>query len=147
MTKEDIIKDLENNVYCRIQRSDIHGVGVFAIKEIPRGTNPFVTYTNVEIISVPEKEIMENTNISDTVKDMVKAFYVVQDGMIYCDARSMNEINVTYFLNHSKTPNLDVEEIDEESRFTANRNIAIGEELTSDYSDYSDQHSVPVTDN
>jgi len=147
MTKEDIIKDLENNVYCRIQRSDIHGVGVFAIKEIPRGTNPFVTYTNVEIIPVPEKEIMGNRNIPDTVKDMIKAFYVVQDGMVYCDARSLNEINVTYFLNHSKTPNLDVEEIDEESRFTTNRNISIGEELTSNYSDYSDQHSVPATDN
>ncbi len=147
MTKEDIIKDLENNVYCRIQRSDIHGVGVFAIKEIPKGANPFVTYTNVETIPVPEKEIMENKNIPDTVKDMVKAFYVVQDGMFYCDARSLNEINVTYFLNHSKEPNLDVEEIDEESRFTANRNIAIGEELTSDYSEYSDEHSVPTKNN
>ena len=142
MTKDDIIQDLENNIYCRIQRSDIHGVGVFAIKEIPKDTNPFKTFINVDVVPIPEKEIMENEKIPQTVKDMIRAFYVVQDGNIYCDARSLNEINITYFLNHSDTPNLDVKEINEESVFTANKNITIGEELTSNYSHYSDSHSL-----
>ena len=138
MTKEEIIKDFENNIYCRIQPSAIHGVGVFAIRNIPKGTNPFITYTNIETIAIPEKEIIENKNIPDTVKKMIKDFYVIQNGNFYCDARSLNEINITYFLNHSDTPNLDVNEIDEESVFTANKDISIGEELTSNYSKYSD---------
>ncbi len=138
MTKEDIIKDLENNVYCRIQRSAIHGVGVFAVKNIAKGTNPFVIYTSVDTVAVPEKEIMENKKIPSTVKEMVKAFYAVQNGMIYCDARSLNEINITYFLNHSITPNLDVKEIDGETNFVTNRDIIQGEELTTDYSKYND---------
>jgi SET domain-containing protein len=138
MTKEDIIKDLENNIYCRIQKSDIHGVGVFAVKTIHKGINPFITYTSVDVVTVPEKEIMENKKIPDSVKEMIKAFYVVQNGMIYCDARSLNEINISYFLNHSTTPNLDTKEIDEETNFTANRDIVYGEELTADYSTYSD---------
>ena len=33
--------NLKNNVYCRISRSKIHGVGVIAIKDIPKGINPF----------------------------------------------------------------------------------------------------------
>ena len=138
MTKEDIIEDLENNVYCRIQRSGIHGVGVFAVKNIAKGTNPFVIYTSVDTVAVPEKEIMENKKIPSTVKEMVKAFYAVQNGMIYCDARSLNEINITYFLNHSITPNLDVKEIDGETNFVTNRDIIQGEELTTDYSKYND---------
>ncbi len=138
MTKEDIIKDLENNIYCRIQKSAIHGVGVFVVKDIPKGTDPFITYTSVDVVAVPEKDIMENKKIPDTVKEMIKAFYVVQNGMIYCDARSLNEINIPYFLNHSATPNLDSKEIDDETKFTANRDIVSGEELTADYSTYSD---------
>ncbi len=138
MTKEDIIKDLENNIYCRIQRSAIHGVGVFAVKDISNGTSPFIIYTSVDIIAIPEKEIMENKKIPSTVKEMVRAFYAVQNGMIYCDARSLNEINITYFLNHSDTPNLDAKEIDGETNFVANRDIVQGEELTTDYSTYND---------
>lgn len=138
MTKEDIIKDLENNIYCRIQPSTIHGVGVFAIKNITKGTNPFITYMNIDVVAVPEKEIMENKKIPDAVKEMIRAFYVVQNGMIYCDARSLNEVNIPYFLNHSTTPNLDAKEIDDETNFTANRDIVPGEELTADYSTYSD---------
>ena len=42
MSKErKIIHNLRNNVYCRISRSKIHGVGVIAIKDIPKGINPF----------------------------------------------------------------------------------------------------------
>jgi hypothetical protein len=141
MTKDDIIKDLENNVYCRIQTSPIHGVGVFAVRDVPRGTNPFVTHAKVEVVAIPEKEIMENEKIPRAVRDTVGAFYVVQNGNIYCDARSFNEINISYFLNHSDKPNLDAKEVDEETVFTANRDIRAGEELTADYATYSDPQS------
>ncbi len=140
MTKEDIIKDLESNIYCRIQRSPIHGVGVFAIRDIPKGANPFVTFIDIDVVPVPEKEIMGNPRIPEAVKEIVKAFYAIRNGNIYCDARSLNEINISYFLNHAEKPNLDVEEINEETHFTANRNIQAGEELTTDYSKFSDSY-------
>jgi len=38
--KEVILKKLENT-YCRLQPSMISGVGVFAIRDIPQGINPF----------------------------------------------------------------------------------------------------------
>jgi SET domain-containing protein len=115
MKKQAIIKDLEENIFCRIAPSPLHGVGVFAIKPI-----------------------MQNKKIPKTVKEMIKAFYAFQDGKIFCDARSFNEINISYFLNHSEKPNLDVEEINEETVFTANRIIRVGEELMVNYSKFSD---------
>jgi SET domain-containing protein len=138
VTKDEIIKDLEENVYCRIQRSPIQGVGVFAIREIPKGTKPLTTFREVEVVPIPEKEIADNPKIPQAVKDMVRAFYAVQDGNICFSDHSLNEIDISYFLNHSNTPNLDAEEINEESVFTANRDIHVGEELTSDYSEYSE---------
>jgi SET domain-containing protein len=140
MNKKGILKDLEENIYCRIARSPIHGVGVFAIKKIPKGTNPFKTYIPVDAVAIPEKEIMKNKKIPKAVKEMVKAFYAIQDGKIYCDARSLNEINISYFLNHSEKPNMDATEINEESIFTANRRIQVGEELFANYSEYSDSY-------
>ncbi len=41
MTKEELIKHLKNDVYCRLGVSKISGIGVIAIKDIPKGTNPF----------------------------------------------------------------------------------------------------------
>jgi SET domain-containing protein len=138
MDKKEIINDLENHIFCRIQRSAIHGVGVFAVKEIPKGTEPLITFNEVDAIPVPESEIMDNPKISDAVKEMVRAFYVIRDGNIYCDDRSFNEINISYFLNHAASPNLDTIERNEETHFIANRDIHVGEELTSDQSTYSD---------
>jgi len=39
--KKKLIKNLENDIYCRIKPSKKHGVGVFAIRDIPKGINPF----------------------------------------------------------------------------------------------------------
>src|SRR3972149_9683034 len=38
--KNSIIKKLENT-YCRLKRSKIDGVGIFAIRDIPKNKNPF----------------------------------------------------------------------------------------------------------
>lgn len=43
MSKQKLLKHLENDIYCRIGVSKISGVGVIAIKDIPSGTNPFKT--------------------------------------------------------------------------------------------------------
>jgi SET domain-containing protein len=136
--KRDIIKDLEENIYCRISRSPIEGVGVFAIRKIPKGVQPLVTFADVDVVPVPEKEIMGNKKIPAAVKEMVRSFYATRDGVIYCSAHGFNEIDISYFLNHSDKPNLDVKEINEETVFTANRAIKPGEELTVNYKEFSD---------
>jgi len=39
--KEKLILKRLEQVYCRLAPSPIHGIGIFAIKDIPKGTNPF----------------------------------------------------------------------------------------------------------
>ena len=43
MKKTDIFNRLKNSAFCKIQPSEIHGVGVFAIKDIPAKICPWVT--------------------------------------------------------------------------------------------------------
>jgi SET domain-containing protein len=38
MTKEALLKDLHNDTYVMIKPSPLHGIGVFAIRDIPKGT-------------------------------------------------------------------------------------------------------------
>lgn len=138
MTKKEIIKDLEKNVYCRIQRSPIHGVGIFAIKKIPKGAKPLHAKRTIKMVAIPEGDIMNNKRIPNAVKAMVASFYAKQDGCFYCPAHSFNQIDISYFLNHSSTPNLEAKEARGEMVFIAKRNIKAGEELTSDYDTYSE---------
>jgi len=138
MTKEEIIQDLIQNVYCRIQRSPIHGIGVFAIKRIPKGAKPLIVSDNTNAVPIPESEIMGNKNIPDAVKEMVKAFYTMGEGVIYSPGHSLNQIDISYFMNHSTRPNIDCQEVGEDIVHVANRNIETGEELTIDYSTITD---------
>ena len=40
ITKKEILNNLKNT-YCRLKASKIQGVGIFAVREIPKGKNPF----------------------------------------------------------------------------------------------------------
>tara|TARA_Y100000310_G_C19982590_1_gene490490 strand:- start:11 stop:472 length:462 start_codon:yes stop_codon:yes gene_type:complete len=39
VSEKQVLDYLENKIYCRVKPSGIHGVGLFAIKDIPMGTN------------------------------------------------------------------------------------------------------------
>lgn len=38
MNKEALLKELANATYVMIKPSPLHGIGVFAIRDIPKGT-------------------------------------------------------------------------------------------------------------
>lgn len=138
VTKADILRDLTHNVYCRIKPSAMHGVGVFAIKLIPKGTNPFQTIRpdDVPSVHIAKDKIFENPDIDDEVKHMVRDFHTLRNGTVELPAMGMNELNISYFMNTSKRPNIGTKTGEE---FFALRDIGKGEELTVDYAQFSDE--------
>src|ERR1700722_14347341 len=62
-----LIKDLEENVYCRLQPSKVHGIGIFAIRDIPKGKNLFKAFTDYELTPVPISMIVNNPKIDKAV--------------------------------------------------------------------------------
>ena len=137
MTKKQLLENLTNDIYCKIGVSKVHGVGVIAIKNIPKNTNPFkisdnkcVTY---DCIKITQTELQ---TVPMTSRILVKAFIAKEpDGSFCVPASGLNNLNISFYLNHSDNNNVDVnyhtkcDFLD----FITNRNIKRGEELFINY--------------
>lgn len=120
-----------DGVYARIQKSRTHGVGLFAVRDIRTGTKLFGG-DDSGMVWVNEKEI---AGLPKQVKRLYTDFGVLKDGRYGCPV-SFNQLTPSWYLNDSKrAPNL---RCDENYDFFALRNIKAGEELTANYSTYSE---------
>ncbi len=135
MRKSKLIADLKNHVYVRLMPSPIAGVGVFAIRDIPKGMDPFGNY-DMTFEKIPTSEIRNDPEIPDTVKKYVEDMCVTEDGYFYVPRCGINNIRPDFYLNHSTTPNMKTD--DGGDAFITIREIKTGEELTIDYGTYND---------
>jgi uncharacterized protein len=124
------------NLYTRIKASS-KGVGLFAIRSIPKGTQLFVgdVGNTVRIlVSTVDK-------ISDAeVRQMYTDFCPVVDNYFIAPS-DFNQMTMSWYLNHSSEPNVKVVP---ELRFVTSRFVPVGEELTANYTTFSDHASAYV---
>ncbi len=116
--------------------SEIHkgGVGVFAITKIEEGT-PLFSDDNEEMLWIEEKSLPKAPK---EIRKLYDDFAVIK-GKRYGCPRTFNRLTMAWYLNEPKSgqrPNVlcDSESYD----FFALRDIEAGEELTVDYSKYSE---------
>lgn len=121
--RKQIINSILNNCNVRLQQSTVcNGVGVFAITPIPAGTTLFKdVIPDTEYI-----EFAELSNISETVISYLVSMCNSDESGIYL-SRTVNNINISYFVNHSENPNVEHDLNHDEYR--AIRNINVGEEI------------------
>ena len=140
ITKNRLLKHLKNDVYCRIGVSKVHGVGVIAIKDIPKGTIPFATLSKEKekIITLTKDEIKD---IHPNVRAILQDFFGDKKSNDYdVYAYGPNYINISFYLNHSDKPNIDVIEDTTNNylKFITNRKIKKGEELFINYNKFNE---------
>ena len=120
-----------DGVYVRLGASPIHGVGVFAILRIRKGTNPFkgdnstmIWYSAAKVRRLPE-----------SIRKLYQDFGVLKDGK-YGVPPNFNQLTPAWFLNDSPLdPNV---RCGKDYDFFAVRDIKKGEELTISYDTYSE---------
>ncbi len=121
------------DVYCRLGVTS-HGVGVIAIRDIPKGTDVFKNADPCgDVLRIPKAEL-DAYDAPDEAKNMVRDFCALQGGIYFVPNYGIDAITKFYYLNHSKKPNL--VSPDKGETFLAKRNIKKGEELTADYDTY-----------
>ncbi len=130
------IKDLEKNIYCRLRPSKIQGVGVFAIRDIPKGTDPFKSFLPYRFAAVDAATVFDNLKIDPAVKKLASDVFSASKGKLYLYKGGLNAVDISFFLNHSEKPNLTAKHGGD--FFVAARKIKKGEELFSDHRTYAE---------
>ena len=137
--KKQLLQNLKYDTYVRLQASKIHGIGVFAIKDIPKGTNPFmvtnkqgIKYNNIDF---SESEIKK---LPEEIQEYLKALFFPDGNNIYSiPYNGLNSLDISFYLNHSKNNNLNIVPNNTDFlEFITNKNIKKGDELTIDYNHY-----------
>ncbi|HXY09856.1 MAG TPA: SET domain-containing protein [Terriglobales bacterium] len=116
-------------VFVRLKPSRIHGIGVFAIKDIPKETCVF-RGDNQETVWVKASAIK---GLGREVKKFYRDFCISCSGRYGCP-RNFNMLTPAWYLNHSKKPNM---ALDKNYGLISTRKIGKGEELTVDYETYN----------
>ena len=77
--KTEILNNLKNT-YCRLKASKIQGVGVFAIREIPNGKNPFFGLRKQKWHKFQMSELK---GLDKEILSLVDSFFVIhKNGMV-----------------------------------------------------------------
>ena len=130
--KYKLLKNL-NQTYCSFGVSKAHGVGVFAIRDIPFDTNPFPSIKPEKSIKLTDADL---EFLPNEVVNKIKDIFVRHDEVFQVCDLGLNCMGVKFHVNHSKNPNIAVNErvvTSGYNPFITLRDIKKGEELFWDY--------------
>lgn len=126
--KEILLQQLRAHTYVMIKPSPLHGIGVFAIRTIPKGTKNIFSEGMGEWIQVSKQEV---DTLPSSSKDLIENHCLFDEDHYFIPEYGFKLVDLVIYLNHSETPN--VRSLNEGEQFEALRDIQEGEELLVDY--------------
>jgi SET domain-containing protein len=128
MTKEALLAQLKDETYVMLKPSGVHGIGVFAIRHIPKGCRSIFSKGAGEWIKLP---IAEVELLPLPAKDLVETYCLFDEENYYVPDYGFKLMDLVNYLNHSHTPN--VISVNDGEEFEALADIQPGEELLINY--------------
>jgi SET domain-containing protein len=141
MKRTDLLNRVLRDCYCRLQPSKIHGIGVFAVRDIPKGQNAFQTlpkYANFGYVRIAQDEL---DALPPSLSQLIRELFIPTDGRMHVPNYGTNIVRLNCYLNHSVRPNMRTKDGYD---FIARRKILIGEELTVDYRTFGAEGLIPI---
>jgi SET domain-containing protein len=128
MTAEEILQELRKETYVMLKPSPVHGIGVFALRDIPKGCRDIFSKHEAKWIKLPISEV---DLLPAHSRNLVETYCLYDEEHYYVPEYGFKIMDMVNYLNHSSTPN--VQSIDDGEYFEALRDIAAGEELLVNY--------------
>ena len=135
MTKEALLQELSGNTWVMIKPSPIEGIGVFALRDIPRGCRDMFGKPDDpgEWITVSKNEV---ETLPAHAQFLVGNYCLYDEENYFVPAQGFKKIDISLFLNHSDKPN--IISVNDGDYFETTREIKEGEELVIDYGEIVD---------
>jgi hypothetical protein len=120
-----------DNVFTRLKQSS-YGIGVFAISDIPAGTELFKGDPLTELVKVPEDYV---ERLPSTIRKLYHDFCPLNEGFYECPP-SFDQMGQSWYLNSSKHQNVRMSS--DYEHMIAIRDINEGEEIFINYETFSE---------
>ena len=133
-----------HSTYCCFGRSELDGIGVIAIRDIPKGINPFPCPKETSV-SITDEDLAQ---LPKAVVSKIKDTFVSVGGVYQVYELGLNSMGLKFHINHSNKPNVAVNgkdfdiEVSPYNPFITLRKIKKGEELCWNY-EVSNGDSIP----
>lgn len=116
------------NTSIGLAPSAIHGVGVFALCDIPANTTDLFASGSENWPEVSQTVV---ETLPPHTQKLIATYCLLDEGKVYLPPNGFKIVDLAHFLNHSDEPNL--KQMEGGNYFVSLRAIKAGEELTIDY--------------
>jgi len=128
MKKMKLLEELHKETYVTLRPSTVNGIGVFAIRDIEKGTKNIFSKSPAEWISVSKEEVSE---LPLHARGLIENHCLYDDENYFIPEYGFKLFDLIVFLNHDDNPNLI--SVNDGEYFETLRDIKCGEELFVDY--------------
>ena len=85
-SQKKLIEHLNKEVYCKLGVSPVHGIGVFAVRDIPKGIHPLKSYLNIKEVDIDKK----------LIKDLPKGVRQQIDTFCFYNKKTVSNVSVFF---------------------------------------------------
>ena len=128
MTKEELLRELSSETFVALKPSSVHGIGVFAITDIPKGCRAIFSRKEGNWIRLPIHEV-EKLPVHS--RSLVETYCLYDDEDYFVPDYGFKIMDLVNYLNHSSAPN--IISVNDGEYFEAIVDISAGSELFVDY--------------
>jgi SET domain-containing protein len=130
MKVEKLLQELEHKTYAMLKPSSVHGIGVFAIQDIPKGCKNIFSRGVGEWIKVPIEKV---ETLPEHSRSLIETYCLFDEENYFVPEYGFKVMDLVNYLNHSSVPN--IKSIEDGEHFEALCDISTGEELLISYDD------------
>lgn len=126
ITKAELLRELIDNTYVILRPSPVAGIGVFALRDIPKGCRDMFSAPDPKDkwITLPKTEVEK---LPESIQFLIGNYCLFDDHNYFVPDHGFKKVDLCLFLNHNDEPN--VKSINDGDYFEAVRDIKEGEEL------------------
>ena len=128
MTKAQLLHELGQDTRIALRPSPIHGIGVFAICDIPKGCNTLFSRGTGDWIRLSFADVEQ---LPPHSRNLVETYCLYDETHYFVPDYGFKVMDLALYLNHSDEPN--IVSLNEGEYFEALRDIRAGEELLVNY--------------